>query len=263
MISPKSILLGCTLLLGLTACDTVSESDRFTGPLSVEAKKNVLIEDFTGQRCPNCPLAAEQVSSLQQAYGAERVIAVSIHGGSLSVSENTSAIGLANDQGQDYNNHWGVQSWPKGYIDRSGNLVDFEQWGARVFSRFSVTPKADLSVSGLTYDAATRRLTFTAHAKGEANVTGRLQVWLTESGIVAPQLMPTGGTNRKYVHNHVFRASVSAPYGDELTLTDGETVDKTYETTLKDKWVPDKMSLVIFFWNDQDGVMQVIDQAVL
>ncbi len=263
MISPKSILLSCTLLLGLTACDTVSESDRFKGPLSVEAKKNVLIEDFTGQRCSNCPLAAEQIASLQQTYGAERVIAVSIHGGSLAVDESTSAIGLANAQGQDYNKHWGIQSWPKGLIDRQGGAIDFEQWAAAVVSRFSVTPKVDLSVSPIDYDPATRTLTLTTRAKGEANVTGRLQVWLTESGITAPQVLPTGGTNRNYVHNHVFRASVNAPYGDELTLTEGGVEVNNYTITLKDKWAADKMSLVIFFWNDQDGVMQVIDQAVL
>ena len=40
-------------LAALTACDNVDENERFSGPVDITPKKNVLIEDFTGQRCSN------------------------------------------------------------------------------------------------------------------------------------------------------------------------------------------------------------------
>ena len=64
------------VLLGFCACEEVDEADRFTGPVEFVPKKNVLIEDFTGQRCLNCPLAANAVHAMQATYGAEHVIAV-------------------------------------------------------------------------------------------------------------------------------------------------------------------------------------------
>ena len=61
--------LGLALAV-LTACDNVDENERFSGPVDITPKKNVLIEDFTGQRCLNCPLAADAVHAMQATYGA-------------------------------------------------------------------------------------------------------------------------------------------------------------------------------------------------
>ena len=77
---------------GLTACDNVDEGERFEGPLDLEevlakSEKNVLIEDFTGQRCTNCPNAAQKIHEFQEQYGKDRVIAVAIHGGGFGVDE--------------------------------------------------------------------------------------------------------------------------------------------------------------------------------
>ena len=74
------IILGMAMAAGcLTACDEIDSDKRFIGPVVPEARKNVLIEDFTGQKCVNCPSAADMAASLQQLYGAEQVNAASIH----------------------------------------------------------------------------------------------------------------------------------------------------------------------------------------
>lgn len=251
--------------LTFTACDEVDSDKRFSGPITVEAKKNVLIEDFTGQRCLNCPNAAEEISRLQQVYG-NRLIAVSIHGGSLALSESSSKAGLANAQGNDYVSHWGVNSFPKGWVDRSGSLQDLEQWGASVMKRFGIAPKVEISVTP-TYDEATKSVALKVDVTGLENAQGKLQVWLTESSINAYQLMPDGTRNYNYVHNHAFRASVSAPYGDEMAITKGKTQTKNYTYSFPDfsqlrnttAWVPANMAVVAFFYSNVEGVMQVVD----
>lgn len=249
-------------------------NERFTGPFRVEFKKNVLIEDFTGQQCMNCPFAAEEIHKLQEAYGADHVIAVSVHGGSNALSETKSPQGLANAQGNDYVAHWGVSSFPKGWVDRMGTIDDKEKWAASVINRSAIEPKVGIEVVSHGYMAdanGVETIKLTVKVTGKQNATGKLQVWLTESNVKKYQLMGDGSRNFDYIHNHVFRASISAPYGDELTVNDGETLSKDYEyqfpdfSTLKNKtpWVPANLSIVAFYYNDSEGVMQVVDQPLL
>lgn len=274
------IILGMAMAAGcLTACDEVDADKRFAVPVSVEAKKNVLIEDFTGQKCVNCPKAAAVIEALQQCTG-EHVIAVSVHGGSLSRDEATDKFGLANATSKAYNEHWGVTQWPSGMVDRVGELHEGkwaavltgeDKWAAAVLTRFGVAPKVDLNVANLVYDAASKTLSLDVSVAAKEAVTGRLQVWLTESGIVQQQYMPDGTKNNQYVHNHVLRASVNDPYGDPLTLAANAADTKHYTYTLPDvsalkgnktPWNTQNMSVVVFFYNDQQGVMQVIDHKL-
>ena len=139
-----------------------------------------------------------------------------------------------------------------------------------MLTRFGVAPKVDLDVANLVYDAASKTLTLDVSVAAKEAVTGRLQVWLTESGIVQQQYMPDGTKNNHYVHNHVLRASVNDPYGDPLTLAASATDTKHYTYTLPDvsalmnntPWNTQNMSVVVFFYNDQQGVMQVIDHKL-
>lgn len=254
-----TILLG--MLVGLfTACNDVDYADRFT-PVESSRLKNVLVEDFTGQKCVNCPKAADALQDMQKAFGADHLIAVSIHGGSLSMPDaENSGIGLATEQGNAYNEHWNVESWPKGLVDRAGGLLDYEKWNGAAITRFKQTPKVNLSADELHFDEQTRTLKVKTTVTGNEEVTGRLQVWLTESNIQTWQLMPSGANNQKYTHNHVFRASVNDPYGDLLQLGSGESQTKEYSYHFsRNYWNEKNASVVIFFYNDEDGVMQVID----
>lgn len=263
---------------GLTACDNVDEGERFEGPLDLEevlakSEKNVLIEDFTGQRCTNCPNAAQKIHEFQEQYGKDRVIAVAIHGGGFGVDEikpngQPNPNGLANETGKDYYNRWNIKAQPKGLVDRSSGTdggLDLDLWQGAVVTRFlnALTLKADVEVARVNYDAATRKLALEVKVEGKTSVAGNLQVWLTESNIVKLQAMPDGTNNRNYVHNHVFRASVNAPYGDPMTLDADQEQIKTYEFTLKEGWVPEEMAIVAFLYNSTDGVIQVTEAPVL
>lgn len=270
----KKLFAFALAALALTACDEMEPNERFSGPVIVEAKKNVLIEDFTGQQCQNCPSAAEEIHKLQEAYGADRLIAVSVHGSLNALYETKSPQGLANAQGNDYVTHWGVSSLPKGWVDRSGSIDDKEKWAETIKNRFGITPKVGIEVVSHGYMAdanGVETIKLTVNVTGKQNATGKLQVWLTESNVKKYQLMGDGSKNFDYVHNHVFRASISAPYGDELAINEGETLSKDYEYqfpdfgTLKNKtpWVPANLSIVAFYYNDSEGVMQVVDQPLL
>lgn len=254
-------------LAALTACDNVDENERFSGPVDITPKKNVLIEDFTGQRCSNCPMAAEELKSIQTAFGADHVIAVAIHGGALGVSEaDRPTIGLANEQGEQLYNHWGVTDQPIGLVDRTAGLQSFTNWFGLAVKRLIMDPKADLTLQQPAYDPATRTLTLQVGATGHENLDAKLQIWLTESNLVRLQTMPAewgGGNNREYVHNHVFRTAVNDLLGDELVLQAGQARTLDYTSTLNEGWQPENMAVLAILYSEEEGVIQVAEQPIL
>lgn len=266
----KNTLLAAFGLLAFTACDQVDDDERYIGPVDLPTnwEKNVLIEDFTGQECLNCPNAAEQIASIKQALGEEHVVAVAIHGGQLSMQTappygTGTRFGLATTTGMDYHAHWGATTWPIGMVDRSGGLTEYASWTNAVITRLVQTPPVSISMSGNAYDAAARKLSIRVDlaARTEA-VEGKLQVWLVENGFVGMQRMPDGSMSVTYEHNHVFRASVNDPYGDDVSLSAEGSLSKEYEISLEEIWKPENMAVVAFVYNDADGVMQVIEQPV-
>lgn len=263
------LLLAATAMFSFTSCENIDEADRFDGPIEngssgLTAQKNVLIEDFTGQKCSNCPLAHEEIEKLQNVYGKERIIAVALHGGPLAIdADNQKQVGLANEESKAYNNRLGAFSYPKGVVDRTGGLQDYEKWTAAVVSRIAMTPQVSVEVSNVTYDPSSRKLTFGSTLKSSADIDGNLQVWLTENNIVAIQSMPSGKANKDYVHNHVFRATVNGMDGEALNLTKDQTVTKDYTYTVPEKWNAENMGIVAFYYNPTDGVIQVVDAPVI
>jgi len=252
--------VGVVALL-LAACDVKDDDERYI-PSNAVRNKAVLIEDFTGQNCSNCPLAADVITNLQTLFGADTIISVAIHGGSLALNEETSPYGLANAQGYDYHTRWGVEAWPSGMVDRTGGLLEYSQWTSAAMKRMRETPKVSIDLSNLTFDTTTDSLTLTPRVTAAEDVDGKLQVWLTESHIAGYQRMPSGISNRSYEHNHVFRASVNAPYGEQMVVPANHTVAPTYGYKLKSTWKAENLSVVVFFFNETDGVMQVTERKI-
>ena len=75
-------ILGAAMLL--VSCGTeIGENERLEYVAPAAVGKNVLLVDFTGQRCVNCPKANEEIESLQRQYGGDTVISVGMHSGPL------------------------------------------------------------------------------------------------------------------------------------------------------------------------------------
>ena len=66
------LLVGVVLLTG---CDPVASDNRLIEVPAATLQRNVLIEDFTGQRCIFCPAATEAITQLQARYSADKLIA--------------------------------------------------------------------------------------------------------------------------------------------------------------------------------------------
>ena len=56
------ITLTIILAAVLTACSHIDEDERYIYQKPEQADRTVLLEDFTGQRCINCPKGTELLS---------------------------------------------------------------------------------------------------------------------------------------------------------------------------------------------------------
>jgi hypothetical protein len=252
----KNIAALAALGLSFVACNDIKENERFI-PVTPEATtaKNVLIEDFTGMNCINCPNAAEEIHKIQATYGAEKIIAVAVHGEMPGLSGP-----LANALGTEYYNHWGVETLPIGMVDRQG-LENYTSWMATADARLKaqIIPLS-LSLANTVYNEDTRSITVQVKALAEADLTAKLQVWITESNIKSFQKMPDGSINTNYVHNHVLRDAVNGAWGEAINLEAGVAQEVTYTYEVPKAWNAENLAVVAFVYNES-GVVQVEEKT--
>lgn len=253
----KNLFLGvatAAMAMAAASCSNIDEGDRLIYVKPAEVGRAILIEDFTGQRCINCPTGTEIINSIVDTYGEDNVIAVGIHSGPLGFAGNSKTVGLMTDTGNEYYTRWDKenkmgQPWVV-FNRKTSPDSHYNNWAAMVGT--IISEKANLSVKiANAYDAATRTLTTTVGADGvNGTVNGKLQVWIVEDGIKALQMMPDGKSNKEYIHNHVFRAAVNGTWGEDVTVKEGETTTKQYQYVLPEAWNADNIAVVAFVYND-------------
>lgn len=247
----------CILCLLLVGCDHISEDERLIYEKPEPAQRVVLLEDFTGQRCPNCPTATEIIEQLQEAYG-DALVAVGLHGGPLSFAGNAKVVGLKTATADEYYDYWEMDHQPVGLINRHG-AVDYQKWATDVKDELAKPAPLRLEGMAVLVDNA---ISILVNATGtEGTVTGKLQVWLLEDGIKTLQLMPDGTANQEYIHNHVFRTAVNGTWGEDISVKEGEIVERIMMQTLEPNWNPEQLSIVAFVYNDS-GVQQAMKLKV-
>lgn len=242
------------MAMAAASCSNIDEGDRLIYVKPAEVGRAILIEDFTGQRCINCPTGTEIINGIVSTYGEDNVIAVGIHSGPLGFAGNSKTVGLMTDTGNEYYTRWDKenkmgQPWVI-FNRKTSPDSHYNNWAAMVGT--IISEKANLSVKiANAYDAATRTLTTTVGADGvNGTVNGKLQVWIVEDGVPALQMMPDGSANKEYVHNHVFRAAVNGTWGEDVTVKEGETTTKQYSYVLPEAWNADNIAVVAFVYND-------------
>ncbi len=251
-------------LLGITSCDNIAEGDRLIYVKPADVKKNILIEDFTGQTCRNCPETTDVIRDLQQTYGDSAVIAVGIYSGPFGKRVNGDFLPLTTKAGDDYYTATGIQQQPSVFVDRLTITSDNSVLTNLVNSTISNEARATLSAIA-TYDAVTGKANVKVSLESMVDVPNALfNVWVVEDSIVSLQVMPTGKTNKTYIHNHVFRDLLTTSMeGEAVTLVKGRPITRNYDIIVDGaEWNADHLSYVIFVCDDL-GVMQVIKTPVI
>lgn len=256
----SKIFFSSLICLLFAACDHIDENDRLIYVEPESVKRCVLLEDFTGQKCVNCPRGTEVIEQLQETYP-DSVIAVGIHSGPLGFKGNATTPGLATDLGDEYYNHWSLEYQPVGLINRHGP-VNYTDWMTKVIEEMKKPSTINMSLAAtLTERQITINVTETSLGD---TYNGKLQVWILEDSIVAMQTRhdPIDDDNvtindKNYIHNHVLRDAVNGHWGQELSLDADKPKTQTYTYAIPSdgKWNPAHLSIVAFVYSD-NGVEQ-------
>lgn len=234
-----------------TSCENISEGERLIEIDFVPPQRMVLLEDYTGQKCVNCPEAHDVATELHNQYP-DNLIVVCMHAGGFGVP---APVGLMQPEGNEYARMAGVEDYPSGVINRRGGVKTRDKWGAAVREEMNDTSYVQLELQASLSDTI---VNVTAKAVALKQIAeANLQLWVLEDSIEKVQLFPGGKADLNYVHNHVYRASVNGVGGESVTLPFGETV--TFERSCKkaDDWVAENLSVVAFIY-DNTGVLQAV-----
>lgn len=266
-----STLLGVSGLV-LTSCDEVKPEDRYILGEEITAERAVLLEDFTGQMCLNCPEAHEEIEQLEQQFGKDKVIAVSIHCGVFGLSTDITnfpkkSVGLMTAEGNAILESYGISSFPMGVINM-GKPQTYDLWATAVREALQQSTDVDIDVVAK-YEADSKdgedgyfgTINVKSQIVSGSEHHGNIQFWIVEDGIIAIQRQPDGKFIQDYTHNNVFRAQIfdgirgkSANFAANTT-TDIEGNIATRWTD-KERWEINNLSVVAFV-SDASGVLQV------
>lgn len=217
----------------IASCDYVSDvvepntNNTTTGGTTDKIYRKVLIEDYTGHTCINCPRAAKELHRIDSIYHG-KIIPLAIHAGTFANTNTSYPRNLKTSEGTTFNNTFGFNTfgYPGGLVSRKGygtpnfNLAD-PAWETEAASL--ITQEADFQIKiKNTFVAATNNLTSVITVKALKSVSGtfNLSVILIQDSIKGPQKYPTY-SEPNYVFNHVMRGALSSngnpnPWGEQL-----------------------------------------------
>lgn len=223
-------------------------------PVQVAELKNVVIEEFTGVKCTNCPKAHRMIADIKTA-NPNRIVAVSMHPQNSLGLPYPGNPDLRNAKAQDlFANYFGQASQPIGTVDRkvfpgeTKILVSYNTWTNYTNQEISLTTPVNLLL-GTSYDSTTRQLTIATELHYTQNVTeeNKLTIVLMEDSVIAAQ--DDNGTEIDfYVHKDVLRDVVTANYGDEVPLPHeaGRVIIKVYKITINNAWNSENMKVAAY-----------------
>lgn len=269
----KYSLSGVAMVMAV-ACDDVKPDDRYILGEEIKSEGSVLLEDFTGQRCLNCPDAHEVIKELEAQYGSDKVIAVSIHCGSFGFSKHQTNfekgnVGLMTEEGNAILETYSISSFPMGCVDM-GSPITYGLWASAVRDALAkpshVNIDLDVEFTPSDTEANTGTIEIKAEVMSGETHTGNIQFWILEDNIIAPQ-RHGNQTIYEYVHDNVFRAQVfDGVRGESITLPEGLSVTKQGSIKTRwnneEHWEVDNLSVVAFVC-DANGVLQVVKKPVI
>jgi len=272
------IIIAALLSLSFIACDKIDApyKEEIDIPVDTTSKyqKNVLLEDFTGHTCTNCPAAHELAHELTGIYGEERLIVVSIHAGWFA-NPSTAPFDydFRTESGEDYASFFSVINYPIGLIDRKQDggsyLFDVNKWGIEVDTSMKEETLLGINIEpNLQGDKLSGEINLEFIT--DFNQSSSLQIWIVEDSIIEAQKIPEsqGGIIEDYVHNHVLRGAINGTWGEELPSAtyskgDKETISfANYQ--LGDDWVAKQLAIVAFVYdNESKRIVQVEKKKII
>lgn len=233
--------------VGLVQSDTI-----------IQTQKAVLVEDFTGHRCKNCPKASKAINELDSLFNSQ-VVPLAIHAGPSNFTgvNNEYPTDFTTQYGDDLATHFGISALPMGLVQRidypNSHQKTYTAWAGITNLELAKSPEALFTLSA-EYDASNRVGVLNYSVEIISNQSNPLWVaaYIKETGIISPQLMPNNSRNETYVHKNVFRSAPLGPLGlpiSENGGTSGQVFTGSVTANLDPLWDANECEWVILIYD--------------
>lgn len=277
------LLLSATLLFN--ACDEVGpavnlqpkvEDYFFADQVEAKQDRRVILEEFTGVKCTNCPDGHDKVKELFDQYG-ERFTSVAMHAGGLAgFIEGHSVQNMMTDEGTQLHIEFGNSGQPSAIIDRvqyenENNFFIYSRvaWGLKVEERMEVPSECNITINPVMVESSdSLGIEVTIHYTEDLPEDHYITVGVLENKIIDAQKQQDDSIIDDYEHNHVMRKMITGFNGDLLIGQDfpkspGLTVVRNFGLAeIPEEWNRDNLELYAFVHRRGD-VKNVLQSAVV
>lgn len=240
-----------TILMG--ACDKIDSDNRWTsgGEIAIpeEDQRTVLVEEYTGQNCINCPQAAAELKKIAKLYPG-KVITVAMH----ALRTGQARPELASEAADAYAAEFQIPSSVPGVMINRQNLGDSKYsqkkalWSSLIASHVN-TPalyRIELAATQMNKEkwvdikVAARTRTEMTHAATDLGI----QLWVVED-IRAEQTTPDG-KKTDFFHHNVLRGALNGIKGTDYTVGKDYSLQTALPSSVKEI---DNSKIVAFLFN--------------
>ncbi len=273
----KSILTLCAAALLLGACDKIEPAEDGTytlfagisatwsdGP-AVGTDQHVLVEKFTGPRCPNCPDADITLDAAHEQLG-DKLVVISINHPVGQGTPYPGDLDLRTDDGTTWDHYYGINAIPSAYVNRDKS---------RTYSGAMSNITADLQSALGESPVLGVEVKATEAAEGAIDITVGLQFVQSYSSPLTLTLAliedslayrQSHGSEviEGYMHNHMLRDVMTDVWGAEVDATGaaGEKRQATFSTyRVKDASIRLENCHVVAFVSDR-ATKRVLNTAI-
>lgn len=216
-------------------------------------EKYVLAEEFTGQKCLNCPKGHRKLAALKEQYG-KRLTVVGIHAGPGSLVPPL----FRTEAGDAYYSKFANNTpLPALMVSRkkfgSSYVYDksYKTWDVPIAEQME--QKAKINIFAVAEYTDTQKIKVTVKGKvleGNTLPKSMVQVYLLEDKLIAPQV--DGNTTvENYEHNHVLRGAVNGIWGEEFVDLKDYLYTYAVEPLSGISFVAENYSIVAFVYDVQ------------
>ena len=228
----NTILTGLIAGIALSSCDRIAPDDYWTPLPEGEIPGNastVLVEEYTGQHCINCPDAAKLLQTQQELYK-DKLIVVSMHAARTGMTTPE----LAAPEADRFAGQFGHERSVPGVMINREQLEDnkyYSQspslWASEIRERIMKPADFGVDILEVTADEEKRQISVTASARSLSGTASdaefRMSFWIVED-VIAPQALPKG-RKEDYFHHNVFRGILGEDTQESYELQSGCSVD--------------------------------------
>jgi len=249
-----------------TPPDTTKPTTNSDTDYVFDATRKILVEDYTGHQCGNCPKAAEKLEELIGIYG-NKVVPLAVHAGFFAdIAAAPFTKDFKTSVGNELDTYFGnsVAGNPNGMVNRKGfpnsHIQNLNSWNGLLSPITTTNPDIVLAIKNK-YDAATNVVETKIYTKFKSSLTGnyKLCVYLTEDSIIDAQTdyrLTPDDVNPNYLFEHVLRASFNSTWGETIATdpfaSEINVLRNKYSMSLSGKLfnLSHPCNVVAFIYND-------------